>query len=270
LADVHEALLDNRLEDAIAWGRSAVESGVAHAEPYYALALLDDGYPVDLASQQLSSYARKLGKGEHKHVAPLYFFARFTAWKKLCKVDPSYSRRRAARITAQGMLAICRLFPSIENEFIDQERDKVDADINAVLEGSAKEADEKRIRDSVRDDDTDDDDGDEDLTDPNSPASQWRIATRDHGAVSPAMNKLMEITGLKRIKQAAVSVFKDVLLSKLRAKRGLAVDSGTTMNFLFVGNPGCGKVREGAAYAGYAGGREDTLTLTACTRCAHC
>ena len=36
------------------------------------------------------------------------------------------------------------------------------------------------------------------------------------------------------------SLSQEVLLNRMRASMGIRVDAATTLNFLFVGNPGCG------------------------------
>ena len=86
--------------------------------------------------------------------------------------------------------------------------------------------------------DSDDDDFDDEINvelPPDAPENEWIVAKREHSAVSPSMDKLMSLTGLKDVKNRAMSVFKEALLAPLRPK---GVQSKTTMNFLFVGNPG--------------------------------
>ena len=50
------------------------------------------------------------------------------------------------------------------------------------------------------------------------------------------MDKLMQMTGLKRVKETAITVALNVLL-----KPPPDIKTGTSMNFLFLGNPGSGK-----------------------------
>ena len=55
---------------------------------------------------------------------------------------------------------------------------------------------------------------------------------------SAALDNLMKLTGLEDVKEKAVIVVKEVLVSSSRPD---SIDASTSANFLFTGNPGCGK-----------------------------
>lgn len=60
------------------------------------------------------------------------------------------------------------------------------------------------------------------------------------------MDKLMGMVGLKRVKETAITVALNVLL-----KPPPDIKTGTSMNFLFLGNPGSGKVSALQNYDGF-------------------
>ena len=73
---------------------------------------------------------------------------------------------------------------------------------------------------------------------PGENMNEWTLAKRDHNLVSKSMDELMALTGLHEIKKKAMGIVKAVLLQKERPQ---TVKADTPMNFLFTGNPGCGK-----------------------------
>jgi hypothetical protein len=64
---------------------------------------------------------------------------------------------------------------------------------------------------------------------------EWKFAKETFGVHAPAMDKLMALIGLRKVKERAMAVYKRTLVDPFRPKD---VDSTTAMNFLFVGNPG--------------------------------
>jgi len=71
---------------------------------------------------------------------------------------------------------------------------------------------------------------------PNDPETTWEKAKRDFNLSSASMDALMKLIGLKEIKDRAISVALTILLDP-----PAGLQTGTSMNFLFIGNPGCGK-----------------------------
>ena len=103
-----------------------------------------------------------------------------------------------------------------------------------------KVAEEGLDQDSEGEEDDEDDYDDEDLPPPlpTDPEEQWKVAKKNHGVASAAMDELMKLTGMRDVKMRAVTVCKEVLLAKKRPKH---IKADVSMNFLFVGNPGTGK-----------------------------
>jgi NAD(P)-dependent dehydrogenase (short-subunit alcohol dehydrogenase family) len=86
------------------------------------------------------------------------------------------------------------LFPSIAQRFLEE-----GDDIDAVLRNEERAANEYSDDEEEADMDELEDDLLEDVG-PGSPESEWALAKFDHSAVSPSMDKLMALTGLKSIK----------------------------------------------------------------------
>ena len=71
---------------------------------------------------------------------------------------------------------------------------------------------------------------------PNDPETTWEKAKRDYSLTSASMDTLMKLIGLREIKERAISVALTVLLDPPPD-----LQTGTSMNFLFIGSPGTGK-----------------------------
>lgn len=69
---------------------------------------------------------------------------------------------------------------------------------------------------------------------------EWESLKARTGCTSRAIEKLLDLTGLKRVKQEAVAFFKSAMaISKMSAKD--RSNNSLTLNFAFLGNPGTGK-----------------------------
>ena len=95
LEDVVDALLDARPGDALRWAEEALTAGVAHAEVYYALALLDNGYSPAMAREQLDTYEARAGR-RLPVITPMYFFCLYLLWRKTGASSKKLLRLRAA------------------------------------------------------------------------------------------------------------------------------------------------------------------------------
>ena len=218
---VREALLDARPADALAEASKLVAEHVPHAELYYALALLDNGYSSAVARSQITAYEDHVyaRPNDFKAIDPLYFYL-------LYLFNKNSSKKIIEKIRAANALSLARMFTSCAvwitaNDTVDELVSKAGLDQDESLSGEI-----------------DGDDEDETENDPDSPYYQWNLAKQKFSAKSETMDKLMSLTGLRKIKNRAVAVFKSVLLQKLREEHKLDVKAETTMNFLFVGNPG--------------------------------
>jgi hypothetical protein len=185
---------------------------------------------------------------------PTYFFVLYALWKQ--KGKPVASKRE--RLRAADALAAFRLFPRMAGRLLGA-GDDLDAAVEAEETAKQKERElkeQKRIdaaeaagvdpslaapgadADSDNSDSDEYEYGDEDPDDAFSPLNEWTLAKRSGKIASPSMDKLLALTGLSEVKLRAMSIIKEVLLEPHRPK---GVKSVTGMNFLFTGNPGCGK-----------------------------
>lgn len=196
LGDVVDALLDNRPRDALSWAEDAMTSGVAHAEVYFALALLDNEYATSMARDQLGAYERLVPT--LTNIAPMYFYVIYLLWKK-----NGSSKKKGLRLVAADALSACRLFPCVADDWL-MESDRLDLDVEA--EQSSSDLDGA----IDLDDDVDDDEDEDAIEEPgaDSPEGQWSTCKSMHGAKSESMEKLMKLVGLRKIKYNAVAVFK--------------------------------------------------------------
>ena len=71
-----------------------------------------------------------------------------------------------------------------------------------------------------------------------APEAEWELCKRNYNLKLAALDNLMKLTGLEDVKEKAVMVVKEVLVSSSRPD---SIDASTSANFLFTGNPGCGK-----------------------------
>ncbi|KAJ3216818.1 hypothetical protein HDU67_008904 [Dinochytrium kinnereticum] len=73
-----------------------------------------------------------------------------------------------------------------------------------------------------------------------APRRQWEDLKTSSGCQSAAMEKLLDLTGLKKVKIAAITLFKSGL-----ARQKVSEDKRRSLvyslNYCFMGNPGCGK-----------------------------
>jgi SpoVK/Ycf46/Vps4 family AAA+-type ATPase len=192
-----------------------------HYRLYQAIASLFDGYGTKAAEIELEDYLQAVKEADVS-LDPMYFYVLYL----LFKIDKTPSK--SARNRAADALSVFKLFPALCQAWLLPE-DNLDEIVRRDDEAN----------DSLNDDDNDDDDDElEEVLAPDSPEVLWRVAKVKRGVKSPAMDKLMSLTGLKKVKERALAVYQRTLVDPFRPKD---VDASTAMNFLFIGNPGCGK-----------------------------
>ena len=154
-------------------------------------------------------------------VDPMLYYARYFMWNK------TGGNTKSERVSAACALTALRCFPKFAAKWVDDD-DDIDRKVKA--EG---------LMDEQEDSDADDDDELDEYSDSkDSPETEWKLAKSDHNLTAEAMDSLMALTGLRDIKKKAMGVVKEVLLQR---DRPASVKAETSMNFLFTGNPGCGK-----------------------------
>ena len=193
-----------------------------HYRLYVALASLYDGYGSKAAEIELEEYVAEV-QAAGVALEPMYFFLVYLLFK-LDKPSSKLARSRAA-----DALAVFRLFPVLQTGWLTAE-DNLDEILHREDEANDTAKDDE-------DDDADDDELEEEL-DPHAPEVQWRVAKAKMGVKSPAMDKLMGLVGLRKVKERALAVYQRTLVDPFRPD---GLDATTAMNFLFIGNPGCGK-----------------------------
>ena len=182
------------------------------------------GYGTRTAQTELGAYFKSLADSQtEEYLDPIAFFVIYSIWKE--KQAP----HRTLRLRAADALSAFRCFPHMERIWLTSD-DTIDQKVK--VEGLDKDSEEE-------DDDDESDDDDELLVEllPSHPEFQWQLAKSNHSLLSPSMDKLMALTGMRDVKSRAMNVCKEVLLSK---KRPANVKTQVAMNFLFVGNPGSG------------------------------
>eukprot|EP01041_Mallomonas_annulata_P013532 gene13532-28695_t len=221
---------DRRADDAIAYAGSLdTNNKIAvsdHYQIFVTLATFLAGYSEKTTLLKLSAYETYARSKLHDmsfYLHPVYFYVRY----RLSMQTPP--KGKIARNRAADGLSASKSFTKLSKRFLT-----VKDDIDDVVEAEIKDQN-KFDEDSDENDDVELED--EEFT-PDAPELEWLEVKKEVGKSSPSMDKLMALTGLKEVKKKAMAVYKEVLLTPLRPKY---LDSRTTMNFLFVGNPGTGK-----------------------------
>jgi len=207
----------------------AMASSDPHALVYAAVAMLDLKYGIKQVGMQMDKYlARLLASSDPQQcIDPMLYYVHYLIWQKT-----GSSNKKADRVRAACALMALRCFPQFAEAWVDEE-DDVDSKVRCegLLEGDeSDDEDEEATEDAAS-------------SSKDSPEAEWQLAKADHNLVAESMDKLMALTGLRDIKKKAMGVVKEVLLQK---DRPASVKAETSMNFLFTGNPGCGKVSRDA------------------------
>jgi len=220
-----------QMEDALAEGRAdevlvlaCQASLVAQGRLYSALAMLELKYSPKQIQLEMRQYLEAILEDGEAAVSPLLYYIRFRLYQDQASKS-SLDRHQAA-----CAVAALRCFPAFAARWL---KDHDPVRIQRLVDGQ-----HKRDDDNKRDDDSGDE---EDLLEADEEcdaAAEWRVAKADHKLTSKSMDELMKLTGLREIKRKAMGIVKEVLLQR---DRPASVKAETSMNFLFTGNPGCGK-----------------------------
>lgn len=237
LGDLVEAMIDIQKDDSLKLATLAVTNKIPHAQAYRAVALLYAGYGSRAAQKELDDYFVDIINAEKTAIStgvecttvldPIAFFAIYLMWKD----DPGFSKQ--AMLRAADALTCVRSFCSAARIWLVGEDD---IDKQVLEEGIDK--------DDLADE-SDDEEDDDIIADPkpDDPEYKWKLAKRPRpgfaGLTSASMDKLMSMTGMTDVKSRAIKVCLEVLNLQDRPDD---IKAEVAMNFLFVGNPGTGKV----------------------------
>jgi hypothetical protein len=225
-----KSVKDLNENDACYFAEDALQREVPHALLYRAAFRLLFSYGPLLAKQDLDQYLKEIVVTPSDGITtdrkpffidPLYYYCLYLLWKRPSGGGcPSHSTKD--RLLAYDAIRALRMFPSVYNEWMDPKE---------TLE---KEIEESGIANIIVED-VEEDDYSDILPPPGSddPEMVWERAKTHYKLKSPSLDLLMQMIGLKDVKERAISVALTVLLSPppdLKCQ--------TSMNFLFVGNPG--------------------------------
>ena len=207
-----------------------LDNASSGAPVHRALFFLIFGYGERQAQLLLDTYVEHLvqltsgvGLTSTVEIDPLYFYARYLLWQQ------QRSHAKAAKLLAADALRAFRLFEPLSSSFL-----RADDDIDEQLKAQGM---------LVPPEGTESEDEDDAYAElipppgPDDPEILWEVAKSSYHLFSPAMDKLLALAGIKKVKDRAVSVAMEVVLKSKRP----AGQKPPAMNFLFVGNPGCGK-----------------------------
>ena len=196
----------------------ANDSSDVRAKIYGALASLCALGPKQ-ASVELAEYEDMLEQSSEGDDVfdPIIFLVHYRLLQKK-KCSSKKLRSRAALA-----LEALRCFPLLARRWLGEHGLDNASSVprNAVEDASSDSEDEDPVRDTL-----------------GAPEAEWELCKENYPLKSAALDNLMKLTGLEDVKEKAVMVVKEVLVSSSRPD---SIDASTSANFLFTGNPGCGK-----------------------------
>lgn len=212
-------------DDAAYYVDEAVASNVPHAKLYRSVFYLLYSYGPLLAKQDLKDYVEEVCNDADGFIDPLYYYSLFMLWKRGSGGQPSHAK--VDKLRAADALKALRAFPSVCSNWLDEH------------ENHDKEIEQNGLDNGEALADIEEDDYDDILPPPgpHDPETTWKQAKKNYPHLkSPSMDALMDMIGLKEVKEKAITVALSVLLDP-----PTDIDTSTSMNFSFVGNPGTGK-----------------------------
>jgi len=158
---------------------------------------------------------------EDAMVDPMLYYVRFRLYQQSGRQTMLDRQREAA-----ALRALC-CFPDIAEYWLKDDIAVIPHLMRMQEKVDDNDLDGSTLEDVLpRDDET------------NEVENEWKMAKLNHQLSSGALDELMKLTGLVEIKQQAMGIVKEVLLQQ---DRPASVNAAISMNFLFTGNPGCGK-----------------------------
>uniref|UniRef100_A0A0G4HGQ9 RanBP2-type domain-containing protein n=1 Tax=Chromera velia CCMP2878 TaxID=1169474 RepID=A0A0G4HGQ9_9ALVE len=275
---LHKQLLKRDFTAARVLARDLVTKNIPHAEPLYALLQMRMGYDIGIVEVWFEQYE---GKAENlPSLHPLYFFLKYLTWKQRQTRQPASKGKGHGtkgggsalaggadmeRLRAASALRIFRFFPSFADRWLD-DTDCVDKEVQAegldlVTEITGEneqrfvEGDEGGHSPSggaggEGDEGADEDDDLMREEGPDPLITEWNEFKKANGVDAPSMDRLLHMIGLEDVKRRAMNIIRDIQMEKKRTEMGVKVNANTTMNFLFVGNPGTGKTTAATHFSG--------------------
>ena len=198
--------------------RIAARAVLPHRHLYAALAMMRLKYSTKQVLQKVRKYLEEVAADNDAVVEPLLYYVRFRLYVYEGPSTKARKRQAACALSAIGC------YPQFSGRWLKHG----DKDLLGPLEDSSSAGGDS------------DDDEEEIWVDVQAKEAEneWETAKADHQLSSVSMDELMMLTGLGHIKRKALGVVKERLLQKSRPDD---VKAETSMNFLFTGNPGCGK-----------------------------
>jgi replication-associated recombination protein RarA len=228
LQQVIRYLLEKRFGDALELSNKLVSECV-HARAYTALALLRAGYCTKAVVLELNKYlSQLLDCPTNNSIDPIVYYVHYSVWAAAGQVLRKNDRRKAAHA-----LRAFLTYPAFAAQWTSHKEQKLDGPELDSDSSNYEHCDKNGIGAE-----SDNCDSDTEDRKPDDPETEWQVAKQQHSMASAAMDKLMNLTGLKEVKRSAIQIVKAVLL---KSTRPTSVKAELSMNFLFLGNPGCGK-----------------------------
>ena len=210
------AIFAGKEDEANYYSNEAIEKNFPHAYLYRAIFFLEFNFGLLQAKPAIDLYMASIEQQAQMELDPLYYLARYLFWKRVA----SPSNSKSERLLASDALTALRCFPLIAQRWLS-ESDDIDHQVVELgfdkLEDSVEDEEEEEYGDLIP------------PPGPNDPETLWETVKKNKGKTSESMDKLMNLAGLKNVKDRALCVAYEVIL-----KPPKTINSNVSMNFLFV------------------------------------